>query len=147
MKKVIGGFLIFVFIFMAFQVSRWHHQSIERICAQKIMLQQEIRHYKLIREIIRRESSGSHYGVWGDNGTSYGLCQFKQKTFRYYADKVYKMPWLVWQNPRDQVELMDRMIRDGYGPREWSTYEDAERTVVMAEYAQARCNYRTGAPK
>lgn len=137
MKKISDIFLLFVFLFTTTQIFLWHQQRIARISIVEAELRKETSHYRLLKEIIKRESSG-RYDVYGDNGASYGLCQFKERTFRYYADKVYNMPWLDWKDPLHQITLMDLIVRDGRGPSEWTTYKAAEQAVLLAEYRRTK---------
>jgi hypothetical protein len=77
----------------------------------------------LCKEIINLESGGRHDGVWGDDGKSYGECQWQEHSFNYYK-RLYGMLKAEWKNRYDQTQLMVRCLRDGYG-YEWTTYKTA----------------------
>ncbi len=97
--------------------------------------QMELQKYQsLILKIIQLESSGRHDGCWGDNYTSYGICQWRERSFNYWKNKM-RMPWLEWKDRSHQIELMDLVIRAGQG-HEWSVFKKAYKTV-----------YKTDAPK
>ncbi len=49
----------------------------------------------------------------GDNGTSFGLLQFKQATFDHFTEK-YGMADAEIQNPHHQIDLAARMIANGH---------------------------------
>lgn len=49
----------------------------------------------------------------GDNGTSFGILQFKIPTFTHFTKK-YKLEDLNIDNPRDQIELAALMISNGH---------------------------------
>lgn len=49
----------------------------------------------------------------GDNGTSFGILQFKTPTFAHFTTK-YKLEDFSIDNPRDQIDLASLMIADGY---------------------------------
>lgn len=49
----------------------------------------------------------------GDNGTSFGLLQFKEDTFLLFAKK-YNLATASYVNPHHQMDLAALMIRDGY---------------------------------
>lgn len=120
----------FAFIFLAAHVHFWHSRQVAALEQERLELQKEIDHQRLLAEIIKRESSGRTH-VWGQDG-EYGPCQFKEATFRHFS-RLYGLTYLRWQDPVDQVVLMDKMIRDGHG-KHWTTYEDARRAVVLARY-------------
>lgn len=49
----------------------------------------------------------------GDNGTSFGILQFKDPTFELF-NKKYKFEGRDIMNPQHQIDLAALMIRDGY---------------------------------
>lgn len=49
----------------------------------------------------------------GDNGTSFGILQFKKPTFELF-NKKYGFEGRDIMNPRHQIDLAALMIRDGY---------------------------------
>ncbi len=102
-------------------------QTIIRQVESDARHQKELKFQKLIKEIIHRESSGRHKGVYGDNYNSYGICQFQWDTFHKFAKK-YKIKNANYYGKADQISLMARMIKDGFG-FEWSVYKDAYRSV------------------
>jgi hypothetical protein len=70
--------------------------------------------------IILCESGCKHTGVWGDGGKSYGIAQFKYKTFCELRTEA-GLPALRWKNRDDQVRLLDWALRHGYG-KYWTCY-------------------------
>lgn len=49
----------------------------------------------------------------GDNGTSFGLLQFKKDTFSHFLNK-YPIPDADLDNPRHQIDLAAAMIANGH---------------------------------
>ena len=49
----------------------------------------------------------------GDNGTSFGILQFKTPTFTHFKKK-YKIENISIDNPRDQIDLAALMISNGH---------------------------------
>lgn len=68
-------------------------------------------HPEKFRRLIICESRGKRDAV-GDNGTSFGILQFKQATFAHFSKK-YAMSDADIENPRHQIDLATQMIRDG----------------------------------
>lgn len=92
---------------------------------------ERMQYQALILKIIQLESSGRHDGCWGDNYTSYGICQWQEKSFNYWKNKM-RMPWLEWKDRSHQIELMDLVIRAGHGA-EWSVFKKAYKAVYKTE--------------
>ena len=63
------------------------------------------------RRLIVCESRGKHEAV-GDNGTSFGILQFKNATFAHFSRK-YGMTDADIENPYHQIDLAVRMISNG----------------------------------
>ncbi len=80
----------------------------------------------LIKEMVKRESSGRHEGCWGKAG-EYGAAQWLYSSFEYWKKKM-KMPRLEWTKRADQIVLMCRVVQAGHG-YEWTVYKKAYRTV------------------
>ena len=55
----------------------------------------------------------------GDNGTSFGILQFKTPTFAHFTKK-YQLEDLSIDNPRDQMDLAAQMIANGH-LKHWKT--------------------------
>ena len=74
----------------------------------------------LIEKLADCESTNNPEAInWNDNGSpSYGLLQFKAKTFQYYCVDKYGMIDDI-MDPEIQKECCDRLINDG-GLRHWS---------------------------
>ena len=70
----------------------------------------------LMIELARCESSLRHDGVWGDTGTSYGLFQWKLKSWYYYNER-YNL-YLDISNLEDQIELTAKVLNEG-GNHNW----------------------------
>lgn len=50
----------------------------------------------------------------GDNGTSFGILQFKETTFAQFSAKYMPGDELEFNDPHDQIDLAVSMIEDGY---------------------------------
>jgi hypothetical protein len=68
----------------------------------------------------------------GDNGTSFGILQFKKSTFDYFSKK-YGRDDLNVENSFDQIDLASLMIRDGHLPH-WKNC--ARKTGWLASVSQ-----------
>lgn len=77
----------------------------------------------VVGRVIFLESSGRHDGLWGDDYTSYGCCQFQLRTFNWMKG-LAGMGWLDWKNRDDQVLLLAWAVENGYG-HHWTTYQQA----------------------
>jgi hypothetical protein len=75
-------------------------------------LQYDLHVEKKKLEILSCESGFRHDGIFGDNGKSYGIAQFKQKTFVYLRGLSGNMK-LKYMNKEDQKWLLDWAIRNG----------------------------------
>jgi hypothetical protein len=71
-------------------------------------------------DILACESGFRHDGIWGDGGRSYGIAQFKQRTFKWLSGLAGR-PDLRWANKHDQLYLLDWAIENGYA-RHWTCY-------------------------
>jgi len=89
-------------------------------------LQEISREYEqllLLERIIKLESAGRH-DIWGDEGKSYGLCQFSEQTFIWMVEKS-GIKGLKWEDDYSQLVLLRWAIENGYG-KHWSTYSKAK---------------------
>lgn len=50
----------------------------------------------------------------GDNGTSFGILQFKETTFAQFSNKYMPDEEVKLHDPHDQIDLASSMIEDGY---------------------------------
>jgi|GEM_PF-3471881 len=82
-------------------------------------LNKEMKTLRILDELARCESGYRHY-VWGDNGKSYGILQFQERTFKYLAKKA-GMDGLNWNDSVDQIVLAKWAINNGYG-KYWSCF-------------------------
>jgi hypothetical protein len=86
----------------------------------------------LMMKIMECESS-LRYNVWGDDGKSFGIAQFRKETFYEFAAKAKKEMkaaklWPArWRHPQHQVFLMNWGIDHGYGNR-WTCYRKIKHT-------------------
>ena len=64
------------------------------------------------QRLIRCESRWKEDAA-GDNGTSFGILQFKKPTFELFLKK-YPIPDADMDNPRHQIDLAAAMISNGY---------------------------------
>lgn len=102
----------------------------------------------LMMKILECESS-LRYNVWGDDGKSFGIAQFRKETFYEFAVMAKKEMraaklWPArWPIPQHQVFLMNWGIDHGYGNR-WTCYRKIKHTreysrkVVAHEPSQTR---------
>jgi hypothetical protein len=81
--------------------------------------------------------SGLRHNVWGDDGKSYGIAQFRKETFYEFAAmakkemraaKFYKPNWF---NPQHQVFLLNWGLDHGYG-RRWTCFRTLSAQLNMA---------------
>ena len=82
---------------------------------------------ELVREnilscLIKKESNGNIYAI-GDDGTSFGILQFKKQTFETFSKKYNLV--LDINNPEHQILLAKKMIGDGYGFH-WTTFQSCK---------------------
>jgi hypothetical protein len=86
----------------------------------------------LMMKIMECESS-LRYKVWGDDGKSFGIAQFRKETFYEFAVmakvemKAAKLWPARWHYPQHQVFLMNWGIDHGYGNR-WTCYRKIKHT-------------------
>jgi hypothetical protein len=71
-------------------------------------------------DILACESGFRHDGIWGDGGRSYGIAQFKQRTFRWLSGLAGRNN-LRWANKHDQIWLLDWAVENGYA-KHWTCY-------------------------
>lgn len=69
--------------------------------------------------IVTNESHWNPKAV-GDHGLARNLAQFHPLTFLWMKKKA-NMPNLEYENPQDQIILMEWGVKNGYGDN-WSTY-------------------------
>ena len=73
----------------------------------------------LVINIIECESSGRH-DVYGDDGISYGIAQFREETFYRFAKKAgFKR--MYYKNPIHQLRVMNWALDNGYASH-WTCY-------------------------
>jgi hypothetical protein len=89
-------------------------------------LTEDVRVSREMLTILSCESDFRHDGVFGDNGKSYGIAQFKKKTFDYLKHKSGRDD-LKWTSKKDQLWLLEWSIRENYA-RYWSC--STERKIV-----------------
>lgn len=88
-------------------------------------VKEEMNHRELILSIIACESSGRHDNVWGDNGRSYGIAQFQERTF-YNLAKKSGMQGLKWEDRKAQIRLLSWAVKNGHG-KEWTCYNKLQK--------------------
>lgn len=86
-------------------------------------LEKEIETHEIVLQIIGCESDFRHINVWGDGKTSYGIGQYKRKTFYWLAEKA-GMTNLNWKDRQHQITLMKWAVEHGYAEL-WSCYNKA----------------------
>jgi hypothetical protein len=97
----------------------------------------------LLMNVMQCESS-LRYSVWGDDGKSFGIAQFRKETFYEFAAMARKEMkaenlWPArWENPQHQAFLMNWGIDHGYGNR-WTCYR---KITKEAEYSRKMVAYR-----
>ena len=75
---------------------------------------------RIIKKIIFCESKGEHEGVWGDKGKAYGIAQFWENTFYWFAE-MSGLENPDWKNKEQQIILLDWGLKNGYGEH-WSCF-------------------------
>lgn len=122
------------------QVGIWHGRRLERICWE-IALQEVSQEYEqllLLERIIKLESGGRHEGVWGDEGKSYGIAQFQEKTFYWLAEKA-NIENPNWKDEWQQIILLAWAVKNGYGGL-WTSVKNIEKEVddFLVTYERAK---------
>ena len=79
--------------------------------AEAVARETKINPWKFKR-LIKCESNWKETAL-GDNGRSFGILQFKEKTFEHFAEK-YGFRELEIRNPYHQIDLAALMIKNGY---------------------------------
>jgi hypothetical protein len=70
-------------------------------------------------KIVACESAGQA-NVWGDDGTSFGIAQFQQRTFNSFK-KSMGISQLNWKDPIHQLVLLNWALRNNLG-HHWTCY-------------------------
>jgi len=71
--------------------------------------------------------SGLKHDIWGDDGKSFGIAQFRKETFYEFSAKAErkmrqaKMWPPKWTSPQHQLFLLDWGLDHGHGNR-WACY-------------------------
>jgi len=71
--------------------------------------------------------SGLKHDIWGDDGKSFGIAQFRKETFYEFSSMAEKRMrrakmWPPrWTSPQHQLFLLDWGLDNGYGNR-WTCY-------------------------
>jgi hypothetical protein len=82
---------------------------------------------------IMKCESNLRFNVWGDDGKSFGIAQFRKETFYEFANmakgemKAEKLWPAEWRHPQHQVFLLNWAIDHGYGNR-WTCYRKINHT-------------------
>ena len=87
--------------------------------------QEEIMKYdwdtiEIMEKVIHCESGGRHEGVWGDNGKAYGIAQFWERTFYWFAEMA-ELENPDWYNREQQLYLLGWGLENGYA-NHWTCY-------------------------
>ncbi len=96
----------------------------------------------LMMKIMECESS-LRSNVWGDDGKSFGIAQFRKETFYEFSVmareemKAAKLWPAIWSHPQHQVFLMNWGIDHGYGNR-WTCYRKIKHTREYSRKVIAR---------
>jgi hypothetical protein len=96
----------------------------------------------LMMKIMECESS-LRSNVWGDDGKSFGIAQFRKETFYEFSVmareemKAAKLWPAIWSHPQHQVFLMNWGIDHGYGNR-WNCYRKIKHTREYSRKVIAR---------
>lgn len=104
---------------MAWEI-RANWQAIQEMKARIEKAEREIKTYETLVRVIECESGGRH-DIYGDGGKSYGLLQYKKRTFDELAKKA-GLKNRYWKNAGAQVELFRWAISNGYGYK-WTCYD------------------------
>jgi hypothetical protein len=98
-----------------------HDKIRERLSNKISFLEKELQIEREKLSILTCESNIKHTDIWGDNGMSYGIAQFQERTFKELKLKAGK-PKLSWKVQADQIWLLDWALRNGYGEY-WTCYK------------------------
>ncbi len=86
--------------------------ELNKLIQQEQELSVSIEHLLIVRGLILCESSWNKDAI-GDNGRSFGLGQFQQKTFDWLKKKA-NMPNLKWKDAHDQIILLIWAVENDY---------------------------------
>lgn len=99
---------------------------IERL--EKLIDQQnkQVKKYRLMSAIIDCESGGKHdvYGGLGKEHPAYGIAQFQERTFYWFAAKMGFEG--QWTSRRDQLKVLSWALDNGYG-NHWDCYKKIQK--------------------
>lgn len=110
------------------QVGIRHGRNVEKAEWQaRRQIEADILFVRVLEEIIQRESSGKHDGIWGDEGKSYGIAQFQEKTFYWLAKKA-GLQDPNWKNEAQQIALLAWAVKNGYGNL-WTAVRQMEKEI------------------
>lgn len=127
-KWIIRFVVAWVVGLILIQVGILHGRKVERAEWQaRRQIEADILFVRILEEIIQRESSGKHDGIWGDAGKSYGIAQFQEKTFYWLAEKAgLQNP--DWKDETQQIALLAWAVKNGHGGL-WTAVRQMEKEV------------------
>lgn len=110
------------------QIGILHGRKVERAEWQaRKQIEDDILFVRVLEEIIQRESSGKHDGIWGDEGKSYGIAQFQESTFYWLAEKA-DLQDPDWKDESQQITLLAWAVKNGYGGL-WTAVKQMEKEI------------------
>ena len=114
-KWIIRFVVAWVVGLILIQVGILHGRKVEKAEWQaRRQIEADILFVRVLEEIVQRESSGKHDGIWGDEGKSYGIAQFQERTFYWLAKKA-GLQDPDWKNESQQIALLAWAVKNGHG--------------------------------
>ena len=127
-KWIVRLVIVWVIAFILIQIGILRGRKVERAEWQvRQQIKADILFMRVLEEIIQRESSGKHDGIWGDEGKSYGIAQFQENTFYWLAEKAgLQNP--NWKDESQQITLLAWAVKNGYGNL-WTAVRQMEKEI------------------
>lgn len=127
-KWIIKLVVVWVIALILVQIGILHGRKVERAEWQaRRQIEADILFVRVLEEIIQRESSGRHDEVWGDEGKSYGIAQFQERTFYWLAEKA-SLQDPDWKDESQQIALLAWAVKNGYGGL-WTSVRQMEKEI------------------
>jgi len=127
-KRIIKIVVVWTVAIILIQIGILHGRKVERAEWQgRQQIEADILFVRFLGEIIQRESSGKHDGIWGDEGKSYGIAQFQERTFYWLAEKA-SLQDPDWKDESQQITLLAWAVKNGYGGL-WTSVLQIEKEV------------------
>jgi len=127
-KRIIKIVAVWTVAIILIQIGILHGRKVERAEWQgRQQIEADILFVRFLEEIVQRESSGKHDGIWGDEGKSYGIAQFQERTFYWLAEKA-DLQDPDWKDESQQITLLAWAVKNGHGSL-WTAVRQMETEI------------------